>query len=131
MAALVIMRDLRVRIDLVGDVIEALGRNRHRAKAHVAAERFRVPQRPEAAQFAFVEQPSYAVDQSLFVDAERGPSGAERPRVEREAALQPVDDGAIERVEIIHQFGLSLAARSSVEKTAPRCLKHRVENSTA
>ena len=77
------------------------------------------------------EQPSDAVDQTLFVEAEGRRCRAEWSRVERKAVLQSIDNGAIDRVEIIHQFSLPFAARADVEKTAPRCLKHRVENSVA
>ena len=51
--------------------------------------------------------------------------------VERKPALQRIDDRSIGAVEFVHQLSLPLAASSGLEKTAPRCLKQRVENSTA
>jgi hypothetical protein len=50
-----------VVIPVVDVVVEARGRNRHRTEAHVAAQRFRVPDRPEPAQLTLLDEPSYRI----------------------------------------------------------------------
>ncbi len=125
--ALVIMRNFGVGIDLFRHFVESLWRHCDGRKTDIAAEHFRVPQRPEAAQLPCPDQVADTFDEFVFTQSELRAGVAKGPLRQRKSALQAVDDRFPRGIDDMHQFNPCL----TLENTAPRCLKQRVENSTA
>src|SRR5262249_57568821 len=96
-------------------------------RAGLAAEAFGIPQRGETARPAAIDEPPDSPKRLVFAQAERGAGVAERPGRQRKGPLQGVDDRAVGRIDGGHQW----IPCARAEKTAPRCLKQRVENNTA
>ena len=96
--ATVVVRDLGQGIDPRGHFVEALLGHAQRREHEAAADALDLEQRTEAGQHAAREQAPQPLDQLLLVEADLGRDGRERPLVEREAAVQPVDQAGVDGV---------------------------------
>ena len=100
MLALVVVRDLGVRVDERRDALEIGRRHAHRAQREGAAQPLGVVHRPEARQHAARREESGFFPRGPILRSPNSLATAANGRVaERKAALQAVDDGA---VDVIH-----------------------------
>ncbi len=98
MLARIVVRDLGVGVDSLGDpLVVGLG-HRHGGQGRGPAQTLRVVQRTEAAELPAVEQAADPLDQVLLAQPEPLGRLGERPLRDGEAALQGVDDLAVHRV---------------------------------
>ena len=94
--ALVVVRHLGMRVHQRRDALELGLRHAHGAQREGAAHLLHVEHRPEARERALGEHALERGDERRLVGAERGRGLGEGARRERKAALQPVDDLALD-----------------------------------